>query len=339
MSIMLLPKILGCVWILCLLSPEIHGQCSKPDLSDNVVLVGATFEEGSSEKLSCVPGYAPLTGPPRVTCQGGKWNPNPQDFTCKKKSCGNPGDLRNGGYDTTGGIDFGSTVTAICNEGYQLFGESKRSCLADGTWDGQEPRCEAVKCGRPPSIENGGPGSAPEEQYDHGSVVRYVCNDDYTLFGERDSICKNGDWTEAPRCKKVQCTRPVIPNAKRVQGGSGPYGYKDTLTYECNKGFEMVSGEARIVCEENGWSSTPKCEAVQPAKTTPRTPVKETTTSKVIQSSAKTTPRVSTKATTTSEDLLGQKDSAHRAHSSLWIVLAVVLAGMAAQNGQFSLIQ
>ena len=59
---------------------------------------------------------------------------------------------------------------------------------------------------------------------------------------------------------EVQCPRPDIPNAKRVAGGSGPYGYKDTLTYECNKGFEMVSGEARIVCMENGWSVMPKCE-------------------------------------------------------------------------------
>ena len=128
---------------------------------------------------------------------------------------------------------------------YQLFGESRRSCLADGLWDGQDPVCEgmrpffsklhsspsapnvarltflqafspllwaafslslAVKCGRPPSIENGQLESPPEEQYDHGSVVRYVCNEDYTLFGEHDSICKNGDWTEAPRCKSMFVT-------------------------------------------------------------------------------------------------------------------------------------
>ena len=128
---------------------------------------------------------------------------------------------------------------------YQLSGNAKRSCLADGLWDGQDPVCEgmrpffsklhsspsapnvarltflqafspllwaafslslAVKCARPPSIENGQLESPPEEQYDHGSVVRYVCNEDYTLFGERDSICKNGDWTEAPRCKSMFVT-------------------------------------------------------------------------------------------------------------------------------------
>ena len=64
-------------------SPLATGQCSKPDLSDNVVLVGATFEEGSTEKLKCDPGYLPKKGMAVVTCQGGKWNPNPQDFTCK----------------------------------------------------------------------------------------------------------------------------------------------------------------------------------------------------------------------------------------------------------------
>ena len=34
-----------------------------------------------------------------------------------EKSCGNPGDVPNGRYDMTGGIDFGSTITAICDEG------------------------------------------------------------------------------------------------------------------------------------------------------------------------------------------------------------------------------
>ena len=53
---------------------------------------------------------------------------------------------------------------------------------------------------------------------------------------------------------------PDIPNAKHVQEGSGPYGYNSTLTYACNDKFKMVSGEARIVCGENGWSSMPKCE-------------------------------------------------------------------------------
>ena len=70
-------------------------------------------------------------------------------------------------------------------------------------------------------------------------------------------------WSTHWQClspTEVQCSRPVIPNATRVQGGSGPYGYKSTLTYQCNKGFEMVSGEARIVCMENGWSVMPKCE-------------------------------------------------------------------------------
>ena len=64
-------------------SPLATGLCPKPDLSDNVVMVGTTFEEGSSVNLSCVPGYVTATGSSKVTCQGRKWNPNPQDFTCK----------------------------------------------------------------------------------------------------------------------------------------------------------------------------------------------------------------------------------------------------------------
>ena len=58
---------------------------------------------------------------------------------------------------------------------------------------------------------------------------------------------------------EVLCQEPNIPNAKRVAGRSGPYRYMSPLKYTCNGGFKMV-GEAKIICEENGWSPMPKCE-------------------------------------------------------------------------------
>lgn len=35
-----------------------------------------------------------------------------------------------------------STVRFECNVGYILKGASSRTCLADGTWSGKEPRCD-----------------------------------------------------------------------------------------------------------------------------------------------------------------------------------------------------
>lgn len=35
-----------------------------------------------------------------------------------------------------------STVRFQCNVGFVLKGASKRTCLADGTWSGEPPRCD-----------------------------------------------------------------------------------------------------------------------------------------------------------------------------------------------------
>ncbi|XP_062396895.1 membrane cofactor protein-like isoform X2 [Sardina pilchardus] len=317
-AIMLI-KIWGCVGILCLLSLQIEGQCSKPVLSDNAVLhedhISLTsFPENTTVRLSCVPGYKPASGPLTVKCQGDQWNPNPQDFICKKKTCGNPGEVTNGVYNTSEGVDFGAVVTAICNLGHYLVGEGQRRCLADGTWSGREAVCEVVKCGPPRKIDHGQLDSAPEVEYKFRDVVRYSCDVGYTVLGNAESYCtENGTWTAAPICKTVECPKPDVTNGRRVFGNNGPYGKGAILEYECNKGFDMV-GEARIVCQENGWTpAVPRCKAVElPTTTTPRTTVKENTTLK---------------------DGRNGSGSIH-VHNSLWVMLAVVV-GVAVQNGLF----
>ena len=35
-----------------------------------------------------------------------------------------------------------SAATYTCNTGFMLFGNSMRTCQADGTWTGTEPTCE-----------------------------------------------------------------------------------------------------------------------------------------------------------------------------------------------------
>ena len=37
---------------------------------------------------------------------------------------------------------FGNVMEYECDDGYYLTGRSRRTCLANGTWDGQEPSCE-----------------------------------------------------------------------------------------------------------------------------------------------------------------------------------------------------
>lgn len=86
-------------------------------------------------------------------------------------------------------------------------------------------RSLVVKCGPPPnSIENGQLESAPQEEYEYGQVVVYVCDEGYTLFGNPESHCsQNGSWTEGPRCKRMLLPLALtLASAHRLCGTCGP---------------------------------------------------------------------------------------------------------------------
>lgn len=267
---------LGCLWIFLLISTKIKdavGLCSKPITTEYAVLdpsgiLKDTFDEASTVRLKCFPGYEPSSASPRtINCLDGQWRPPPGRFTCRKKSCGNPGDVHNGRYEFLEGVEFGAVIRAVCNEGYYMIGDDTRVCMANGEWDGSEPVCEVVKCGPPPTVPNGQPHFPPKDEYEFGQVVQYGCNSGHTLFGDSEQAemvhcLSNGSWSHHPRCVDVKCSSPSVPHAIRVEGGSEPYGYGATVRYECKDEYRMVSGTGRMVCLEHGWSSSPKCEAV-----------------------------------------------------------------------------
>ena len=39
---------------------------------------------------------------------------------------------------------FNSTATYSCNDGYNLVGDTTRTCLASGNWSGDDPNCTGV---------------------------------------------------------------------------------------------------------------------------------------------------------------------------------------------------
>ncbi|XP_031421900.1 CUB and sushi domain-containing protein 1-like [Clupea harengus] len=265
-------NILASLWMLLLLPTEIIGQCTKPATSENAVIDGSdilkdTFDIDSAVRLACHPGYEPTSGSPRrlVCGNNNTWSPGPERFTCQKKSCGHPGELANGHYEFPNGVEFGAVITAVCNTGHFAIGEKQRSCLGDGQWDGGNFVCEVVKCEPPKPIPNGQPRPPVNEMYEYGQAVQYVCNRDNTMLGASDTVhcLENGSWSDVPRCAKVVCIRPDIPNARRVEGGSGPYGYKYTLRYECNVGYKMTPDGGKMTCLEPGWSSIPNCTEVE----------------------------------------------------------------------------
>ena len=58
--------------------------------------------------------------------------------------CGNLTDPANGEVNHTSGTTFGQTATYSCNTGYNLTGDSTRTCQATGEWSGSAPTCQGT---------------------------------------------------------------------------------------------------------------------------------------------------------------------------------------------------
>ena len=64
-----------------------------------------------------------------------------KDFLSSVVTCGIPGYVPHG--QTVGfGHSFGDSVVTSCKPGFQLVGSRRRSCLGNGTWSGDRPRCQ-----------------------------------------------------------------------------------------------------------------------------------------------------------------------------------------------------
>ena len=56
------------------------------------------------------------------------------------------------------------------------------------------------RCGPPPPIDNGDTVSLPLPQYPPESAVEYKCQAYYVLQGDKHIVCRNGEWSEPPKC-------------------------------------------------------------------------------------------------------------------------------------------
>ncbi|XP_027000357.2 complement component receptor 1-like protein isoform X2 [Tachysurus fulvidraco] len=248
--------------ILLTMAVKVRAQCDEPVVGGNRIMTEGSqqgpFPEGTSIKFKCSTGYIPVSRAvsSSVTCNGNQWSE--LELQCKKKSCGNPGEIPYGKYvyQAEEAVLFGAVITAVCNKGYQLVGYDIRTCRANG-WDGRPPDCEVVKCQPPPDVKDG-TFEPVEDQYAYEEGVSYSCKRGLDLIGSSILTCsdKGHFQPNPPQCLLVTCDRPDIPNAVRIEGKSPPYKYSEFVRYQCNKGFKM-EGADRMVCTEKGWDPPP----------------------------------------------------------------------------------
>ena len=58
--------------------------------------------------------------------------------------CGALTDPANGQVSHPDGTTLGQTATYSCNTGFNLVGNSTRTCQATGDWSGSEPTCQRM---------------------------------------------------------------------------------------------------------------------------------------------------------------------------------------------------
>uniref|UniRef100_A0A7N5P999 CD55 molecule (Cromer blood group) n=1 Tax=Ailuropoda melanoleuca TaxID=9646 RepID=A0A7N5P999_AILME len=179
------------------------------------------FPEGSIVEYDCRPGYRKdhsLSG--KLTClQNFKWS-KPDEF-CKRKSCPNPGDLRNGRVSIPTDILYGASISFSCNEGYRLVGVTSSYCsLVDDSvvWSDPLPECQEIFCPEPPEVNNGFILDL-RDTYVYQQAIKYRCNEGFTLIGESSIYCTvkgdQGEWSgPPPECKGSQISKVTPPVQK-----------------------------------------------------------------------------------------------------------------------------
>ncbi|XP_034083563.1 membrane cofactor protein-like isoform X8 [Gymnodraco acuticeps] len=243
-------------------------DCSSPVGGDNMGLKGndillQSFPDGTKVTFACDVGYVTAGGSASITCTAGDWSS--LRMTCKRKQCGAFEDVPNGNVDYSQGNEFGDKLTVTCKPGYNLVGNPNILCGNEG-WMGRPPVCEVMYC-HPPKTPTIGSFYPVKEEYEYREVIVFSCPDTFTLNGSKSLSCsESGVFSPAvPECVQIDCKEPVVEFGHWDSGSRGPYTYKATVTFKCDKGYRMTNS-ATIICGINElWEpALPKCEAPDP---------------------------------------------------------------------------
>ncbi|KAJ8378044.1 hypothetical protein AAFF_G00249150 [Aldrovandia affinis] len=243
---------------------SVRGSCGAPTTYPDMYvtdqhLLQKEYPAGSEVRYTCSTGYQSIRGMIVISrCDRGRWTSI--NLKCERKSCGSAGEILNGRYEYKG-ASFGDTVSAVCNEGYEMIGRSYRQCQDRG-WDGNAPVCEAVKCDDLPEVVNAERIGQQEGPFAYGTVMHYRCRQGQ-LFGDKEIHCtKDGTWSASPpECKDITCPNPSVKFGRKT-GGYGPYyKYGSYVSFKCNTGYRL-SGPRQVTCGLNGqWTpSLPQCK-------------------------------------------------------------------------------
>ncbi|XP_071821516.1 protein lev-9-like isoform X3 [Apostichopus japonicus] len=209
-----------------------------------------SYANGERLFYSCNAGYEPVSSS-YLQCVDGNWSE--ADIRCTAKTCGQPGDINNGGIIEEV-YTFPNSVTYVCNEGFTLNGRTTRTCQANQHWSGIAPSCNPVKC---PMLD------APEDGRKDGSGtgyndrVEFSCDQGFSLNGESVLTCQgDGTWSaDVPECTGY-CQKPredVMWVFNDSCQGISVQPNKCGLSYLCDDGYFPINQKVIWSCSKGIW--------------------------------------------------------------------------------------
>ncbi|XP_064397067.1 CUB and sushi domain-containing protein 1-like isoform X5 [Halichondria panicea] len=238
-------------------------NCGSPSsVSNGSVTVGLTTFN-SLAGYGCDDGF--LLDPPSQeirSCTANRVWSGP-DPTCNPVDCGFLAPPLFGSVELkqVNQTSLGAVANYACLRGYQLLGNSSRTCLANGEWSSIEPLCEVIEC---PTLQNPDNGEVNIQVGINGdTTATYSCNEGYELNGNNIRNCEaNLQWSgTAATCEIVVCDGLSPPVNGTLLLSSVVF--NSQATYGCNSGF-MINGPTVRICQQTGsWSGNiPTCEEI-----------------------------------------------------------------------------
>ncbi|XP_041475004.1 uncharacterized protein LOC121423655 isoform X2 [Lytechinus variegatus] len=258
-------------------------QCYVPSFSDGLISLESTCYERmyinytDSCYFECEVGFD-LIGNDTVTCGEDALLssdlPACQVVMCPLPEVFHP-ELSSKFRNCSGGssIEFDTTCTFECSEGYDLIGSESVRCQSNGTLTESPPTCNVVSCSIPELPSH---SSTMTSQCNGGQSINYTqtcsfsCDTGYNLVGSSSVTClANSSLSDSlPTCEIVTCSIPMFPanltTPNTTQCGEEMViDYNTLCMYECQPGYDLI-GNTSIGCQANGELSAdlPTCQVI-----------------------------------------------------------------------------
>ncbi|KTG44097.1 hypothetical protein cypCar_00037646, partial [Cyprinus carpio] len=237
-------------------------SCGDPGPIANGIYIGNEFIFNKTVHYRCNPGYVmePPSSSTLRCSKDGTWNQTKP--SCRVIMCGQPPAIRNGRVEGSD-LQWGSSVTYSCFEGYQLSSPGIATCEGNGTWRGEIPQCLPVLCGDPGTPAE---GFIEGRQFTYKSEVSFYCRPPFLMVGSSRRVCEaDGSWSGIqPSCidpTSNACKDPGTPSyGIPVQAQGFEVGSK--IFFRCRKNYHILGSTTRTCLENLTWSGMqPECVA------------------------------------------------------------------------------